>query len=103
MFFRAGLSQFCLRRMPIFSNFFEKIQDYLQLHKEYPEIPKKQRQAGRPHLTELIPGSIRAEKKNRNKAIIVANLQYGYTLKQIADLLGIHYTTVSKVVSSHHR
>jgi len=84
-------------------SFVEKMQAYLTPHKANLEIPKSQRQAGRPQLTELIPISIRGEKKNRNRAIIVANLEYGYTLKQIADLLGIHYTTVSKVISSHHR
>jgi len=27
-----------------------------------------------------------------------AHVKYGYTLKEIADYLGIHYTTVSKVI-----
>jgi hypothetical protein len=27
-----------------------------------------------------------------------AHMSYGYTLKEIADYLGIHYTTVSKVI-----
>jgi hypothetical protein len=34
----------------------------------------------------------------RNKAMHDAHVIYGYTLKEIADQLGIHYTTVSKVV-----
>ncbi|MCP3888149.1 MAG: helix-turn-helix domain-containing protein [Desulfobulbaceae bacterium] len=37
----------------------------------------------------------------RNDAIIKAHLEHGYTLKEIADKIGIHYTTVSKVVSKH--
>nr|MBF0223650.1 LacI family transcriptional regulator [Desulfobulbaceae bacterium] len=28
-----------------------------------------------------------------------AHITHGYTLKEIADCLGIHYTTVSKVVA----
>ncbi len=28
-----------------------------------------------------------------------ANVKYGYTLEEIADYLGVHYTTVSKAVS----
>jgi len=27
-----------------------------------------------------------------------AHLQYGYTLKEIAEHIGVHYTTVSKVL-----
>jgi len=27
-----------------------------------------------------------------------ACLQYGYTLKEIAEYIGVHYTTVSKVI-----
>ncbi|HIP83277.1 MAG TPA: addiction module toxin RelE, partial [Desulfocapsa sulfexigens] len=34
----------------------------------------------------------------RNKQIESAHMQYGYTLKEIADQLKIHYTTVSKVL-----
>ncbi|MBW2683495.1 MAG: helix-turn-helix domain-containing protein [Deltaproteobacteria bacterium] len=30
--------------------------------------------------------------------IVTAHEQYGYTLKEIADQLAIHYTTVSKVL-----
>ncbi|MBI5182128.1 MAG: helix-turn-helix domain-containing protein, partial [Nitrospirae bacterium] len=31
-------------------------------------------------------------------AIYHAHVRYGYTLKEIADYLGIHYTTISKAV-----
>jgi len=48
----------------------------------------------------VIPTSIWTDKPKRNIAIAAASLKYGYTLKEIADLLSIHYTTVSKVVSS---
>jgi DNA-binding MarR family transcriptional regulator len=32
----------------------------------------------------------------RDQTIYLAHAQYGYTLKEIADHLGIHYTTASK-------
>jgi DNA-binding MarR family transcriptional regulator len=32
--------------------------------------------------------------------INVAHLSYGYTLKEIADHMGLHYTTVSKAVKA---
>ena len=35
-----------------------------------------------------------------NKQIETAHIQHGYTLKEIADQLKIHYTTVSKTLKS---
>ncbi|PKP61664.1 hypothetical protein CVT91_02340 [Candidatus Atribacteria bacterium HGW-Atribacteria-1] len=32
-----------------------------------------------------------------------AYLQYGYTLKDIAEYIGVHYTTVSKVIKRIER
>jgi len=29
---------------------------------------------------------------------VITYVKYGYTLKEISDFLGIHYTTVSKVI-----
>ena len=37
-------------------------------------------------------------KSDRNPAILEAHVTYGYTLKEIAEHLDIHYTTVSKVI-----
>ncbi|MCA1766381.1 MAG: helix-turn-helix domain-containing protein [Desulfobulbaceae bacterium] len=35
-------------------------------------------------------------KQQRNQRMAEAHIAYGYTLKEIADCLGVHYTTVSK-------
>jgi DNA-binding MarR family transcriptional regulator len=32
-----------------------------------------------------------------------AHLQYGYTLKDIAEYIGVHYTTVSRVIKRIER
>jgi len=32
-----------------------------------------------------------------------AHLQYGYTLKDIAEFIGVHYTTVSRVIKKIER
>ncbi|MDP2854978.1 MAG: hypothetical protein Q8O28_12130 [Smithellaceae bacterium] len=62
------------------------------------EIPRTQRYLNRPKLTALfLKGRNQAE---RNKQIHRAHIQHGYTLKAIADYLGIHYTTVSKVIKT---
>ena len=38
------------------------------------------------------------DKGTRNRNIRIAHLKYRYTLKEIADYLRIHYTTVSKAL-----
>lgn len=30
-------------------------------------------------------------------------MQHGYTLKEVADFLGIHYTTASNVIRNHDK
>ncbi len=62
------------------------------------EIPKRQRYPSRPQLAVLLSGfDSRAE---RNARIVQAHT-HGYTLKEIADSLKIHYTTVSKIVNKY--
>jgi DNA-binding MarR family transcriptional regulator len=42
-------------------------------------------------------------KNSRNKQIKTLHIQYGYTLKDIADQLHIQYTTVSKIVKGYKK
>lgn len=64
----------------------------------FKEIPKAQRYAFRPELCLLFTEDNIKNKSWRNKQIYKANDCYGYTLKEIANFLGIHYSTVSKVI-----
>lgn len=48
-----------------------------------------------PAFPSLLAGK---DKLKRKKMMHQAHVKYGYTLKEIADYLGIHYTTVSKVI-----
>ncbi|HSV30872.1 MAG TPA: hypothetical protein VLH40_02465, partial [Atribacteraceae bacterium] len=78
--------------------FVERFKGLLQEKAAIKEIPRQQRFAGRPSLREIFPDTHFAEKQKRNDSILFAHLKYGYTLKEIADSLGIHYATVSKIV-----
>jgi hypothetical protein len=60
------------------------------------EIPRRQRYPSRPQLDELLSGF--EGRTERNSRIAQAHT-HGYTLKEIADNLKIHYTTVSKIVN----
>ncbi|WP_419174748.1 helix-turn-helix domain-containing protein [Desulfosediminicola sp.] len=65
------------------------------------EVPKVQRHAARPQLTELFTGAGREGKAQRDADIVKAHLEFGYTQKQIARHIGLHYSTVSKIVSAN--
>ena len=77
--------------------FIEKFKDLLTNKEQIKEIPRLQRYATRPGLDKLFTGH--DSRAMRDGAIYDAHVKYGYTLKQIGEHLGIHYTTVSKAVS----
>lgn len=78
-------------------NFLEKI--CVSPKDDLKEIPATQRLAGRPPLCELFAGEAQRSKPVRNKAIRKAYVEYGYTLKEIAHCLKIHYATASRAVA----
>ncbi len=77
--------------------FAEKFKDLLEDNKPLKEIPRSQRYVGRPGLAKIFGG--KENRSQRDEGICVAHLNHGYTLKEIADHLHVHYTTVSKVIS----
>ncbi|MDY0282131.1 MAG: helix-turn-helix domain-containing protein, partial [Salinivirgaceae bacterium] len=81
-------------------NFISRMAPYLMDKAEVKEISRQQRLVGRPCLDALFSGiSDNLDKAQRNRAIKKAHLDYGYTLKEIADHVGRHYSTISRVVS----
>jgi putative transposase len=64
---------------------------------ELKEIPKSQRYIGRPGLAELLKGT-KGRKEISRKAKETIE-KYGYSQKEVADYLGIHYSTVSRLVN----
>ncbi|TFH46198.1 MAG: helix-turn-helix domain-containing protein [ANME-2 cluster archaeon] len=76
-------------------NFIDKIKHLMSGKENLKEITKKQRYVARPPLNEIFEPK---DKKSKGQAMYEAHLQYGYTLKDIAEYIGVHYTTVSKVI-----
>jgi transposase len=54
-------------------------------------------------LSQLLPEKIRRDEAQRKQAIYDAHVTYGDTLREIADHLGVHYTTVSRVMNDGKR
>jgi putative transposase len=77
----------------------------LKLHRhvidrsEMAEIPRVQRFAFRPSLESLFTEDSDKNKGVRNQIILKAYKDYGYNLTEIAGYLGLHYSTVSKVIN----
>jgi hypothetical protein len=76
--------------------FAEKFKSLLEYKREVKEIPRSQRYVSRPSLDEIFSGQ--ETKGERDVRINTAHISNGYTLKDIADYLEIHYTTVSRVI-----
>ena len=54
----------------------------------------------RPPLNEIFKYK---DKKAKDKAMYEACLQYGYILKDIAEYIGVYYTTVSRAIKKIER
>ena len=81
-------------------NFIQKIKNQISITADSKETPLEQRHAGRPGLADFLTQNSGLSKEQRNKLIHKAHVEYGYRLKEIAAVFGIHYTTVSKIVKN---
>jgi putative transposase len=81
--------------------FLTGIKERLHGKESIQEIPRVQRYLARPLLTELFPCDVHRTKDERNRIIHDANVVFGYSLKEISDVIGLHYTTISKVVNQN--
>jgi REP element-mobilizing transposase RayT/DNA-binding CsgD family transcriptional regulator len=77
--------------------FFEEFKNLLDEKSHVTEIPRPQRHLRRPSLAKIFKEQ--KTKTQRNENIYHAHVAHGYLLKEIADYLKIHYTTVSKAIA----
>ena len=62
------------------------------------EVPRLQRYAARPSLSELFKGEKRGDREESDRIIYAAYVRHGYTMKEIAEYLGFHYATISRAI-----
>jgi DNA-binding NarL/FixJ family response regulator len=77
--------------------FLKRVMPKLKEKAEISEMPRQQRYADRPPLSELLAASF-PSKSARNEAIIQAYREYGYSQTAIAEETGLHYSTVSRII-----
>lgn len=80
------------------AEFLERLSPYLRQKAALKEIRSVDRLANRPSLQALFAESARKNKPLRNQTMRTAHFEHGYRQKEIADHLGLHYTTVSGIL-----
>jgi hypothetical protein len=80
--------------------FVEKFAPYLKEHEDIREIPKSQRYINRPALSRLFEGTAERGKARRDGLIVKAVEKHGYSQKEIADHLKMHYSTISRILKN---
>lgn len=82
-------------------DFAEGLINYVKGYEEIKEIPKSQRYLSRPLLKSLFKNAAAKNMiKNRAKDAVI---KYGYSQKEVADHLGVHYSTVSRTVNARNK
>jgi hypothetical protein len=79
-------------------DFIDSLIDYVKGQKEIPEIPKSQRFMNRPTLRDVFEADVLQNKRKRNKKILEAVQEHGYTQREVADHLGLHFTSISRIL-----
>ena len=81
------------------NNFIQRFKDSIKEKRDIKEIIKRERYAGRPKIEAVITDDLKADKNMRNKKIADLAYSWGYTQKDIADHLNVHYSSVSKILA----
>ena len=79
-------------------DFIEGMRNHITGKEHIPEISKRQRFLNRPTLTEIFTTEVLQSKATRDERIAEAVERYGYSQKQIADHLGLHFASISRIM-----
>ncbi|AMV73352.1 transposase [Desulfuromonas sp. DDH964] len=83
--------------------FAKALEPLLRDKESQPEIPKPQRLAMRPTLREVLKPENISNRQAQDAAVYRAYVDYGYAMKEIAEVLGVHYATVSRAMKRAER
>jgi hypothetical protein len=79
-------------------DFIGSLSDYVTGRKKIPEIAKSQRFMNKPPLTDIFRSEVLRDRDKRNKCIGEAVFEHGYTQREVADYLRMHFTSVSRIL-----
>jgi DNA-directed RNA polymerase specialized sigma24 family protein len=78
-------------------NFVARLVDYVKGHNQVKEFPRSLRHMNRPTLEEIFRNT-KERREKRNNGIFRAIELWGYSQREVADYLGFHYSTVSRLL-----
>lgn len=84
-------------------NFMKTLVDYVKGKQRIPEIAKSQRFINRPALSMLFSDDTLKDRCVRNEQIFKAVQSHGYTQREIADYLGLHFVSISRIMKTRVR
>ncbi len=79
-------------------DFPEDLVDYINGHKDIVDIPRSQRYLDRLDLESIFTDDVLRDIFKRDEKIIEAVCQYGYQQKEVADHLGMHFSSISRIM-----
>jgi putative transposase len=82
-------------------DFVDRLIDFVRGYEEVIEIPKSQRYVTRPSLGEIFKDA-EGGKQRRDAGIAEAVARWGYSEREVANHLGLHYSTVSRLINEGH-
>jgi len=84
-------------------DFVASVQNHMIKSGKLKDAPFIQSQLARPSLHTLLSSTAAADKQQRNEGISRAYYEHGYKLKEIAEHLGLHYATISRVIQKQEK
>jgi hypothetical protein len=84
-------------------DFIESLSDYVRGRKQIPEIAKSQRFMNKPPLGDIFRSEVLGDRRKRDRSIREAVLDHGYTQREVSDHLGIHFTSVSRILRARDK
>jgi hypothetical protein len=79
-------------------NFMDRFIEHLKRYQDIPDIPKSQRYVNRPSLEKIFTDEIMQDRCKRDKKIVEAVEKHGYKQREVADYLGMYFTSVSRIM-----
>jgi hypothetical protein len=79
-------------------DFVDRLIYFVRGYEGVKDISKSQRYLNRPGLTEIFKNT-RGEKGRRDRGIAEAIERWGYSGREVANHLGLHYSTVSRLIN----
>jgi len=81
-------------------DFVGSLVEYVKGKEEIPEIKKGQRFMNTPPLGDIFNSEVVGDRQSRDSKIEEAVLEYRYSQREVADYLGMHFTSVSRILRS---